>query len=152
MLTRAFAIPLVGTTLVASAALAQTPGPFPNQMVSGPIEFLTQEKAGQWSASKLKGIEVYNNDHQLVGEIRDVVVDREGNVDAVVIGVGGFLGLDEHDVALRFDQISWAEPGSRGEADVPREYPEHAIVDISKDQLLGLPEFQYAPTFSVGTR
>jgi sporulation protein YlmC with PRC-barrel domain len=155
MLTRALTSPLIGTIFAASAAVAQAPGVFPNQTMAAPAdptEFLTQEKAGQWRASKLKGVEIYNNSHQRVGEIRDVLVDRDGKIDAVIIGVGGFLGLDEHDVALRFDQLSWAEPGSRGEPVVPRDSPEHAIVNFSKDQLLGFPEFRYAPTSSFGTR
>ncbi len=147
MLTRALAFPMIGTMFLASAAFAQTAGPFSNQTVSaptGPTEFLTQEKTGEWRASKLKGLEVYNDNHQRVGEIRDVLVDRNGRVDAVVIGVGGLLGFYEHDVALRFDQISWAEPRSRGEADMPRAYPDHAVVKIAKDQLLAFPEFHYA--------
>ena len=143
MLTRALAFPLVGAMLLTSAAFAQTTGPFSNQKVSaptGPTEFLTQEKAGQWRASKLKGVEVYNDHHQRVGEIRDVLVDRDGKIDAVVIGVGGFLGLDEHDVALRFDQITWEQRNG----DMPRAYPDHAVVKMTKDQLLAFTEFHYA--------
>lgn len=147
MLTQRFALPVAGILLLASAALAQTARPFADQTVSvpsGPTEFLTQEKAGEWRASKLKGLDVYNDDRQRLGAIKDILVDRDGKIDAVVIGVGGFLGFHEHDVALRFDQISWAEPLSGGESDAPRAAPDHAVVRITKDQLLAFPEFLYA--------
>ena len=105
---------------------------------------MTQEKAGEWRASKLKGVEVYNNNHERIGEIRDVLVDGDGKVDSVVIGIGGFLGLDEHDVALRFDQISWVDSTSRNGAEMPRAYPDHAVVKMTKDQLKAFPQFHYA--------
>ncbi|MGT2478784.1 PRC-barrel domain-containing protein (plasmid) [Methylobacterium oryzae CBMB20] len=46
-------------------------------------------------------------DHVGVGKIEDVLVDGGGQVRAVVIGVGGFLGIGEKSVALPFDQIAW---------------------------------------------
>jgi len=53
---------------------------------------MTQEKPGQWRASKLNGLDVYNNDNEKVGDIREVLFNRDGKAEAVVIGVGGFLG------------------------------------------------------------
>jgi hypothetical protein len=113
MLTRTVGVPLVVATLLAVPVFAQAAVQSAGDSVAAstaPNEFLAHGVAGEWSATKFKGVRVYNNDHQRVGEIRDVLVDHDGKVDAVVIGVGGFLGLDEHDVAVRFDELSWAEP------------------------------------------
>jgi hypothetical protein len=107
MLARALAISLIGTMLSGSAAYAQTRGPIPNRTLpaTGPTGFLTQEQGGQWRASKLERLAVYDHDHHRVGESRDILVDRDGKA-AVVIGMGGFLGVSEHDVALPFSQIT----------------------------------------------
>jgi hypothetical protein len=40
-----------------------------------------------------------------VGQIRDVIMARGGSVEAVIVGVGGFLGMGEKDVAVSFDRI-----------------------------------------------
>jgi len=104
-----------------------------------------QEKAGQWRASKLDGLKVYSNNDQRVGEIRELLVGKDGHVDGVVIGTGGFLGLHEHDVAVPFDQVTWiGQPQSRAGEEMPRPYPDHAAVNMTKDQLLAAPEFKYA--------
>ena len=147
MLNRALTFSLIGGTLLTSAALAQTTPPSSTGSTAspaGPTQFLTQEKAGEWRAAKLKGVKVYNNDHQRVGEIRDVLVDPAGKIDAVVIGVGGFLGIHEHDVAVPFDQLSWVQPKTPAGASMPRPYPDRVVINMSKDRLKAAPEFHYA--------
>lgn len=155
MLTRV-AVPLVGAMLLTSASLAQTTGPSSSEAtvsaLTSSTEPMTQEKVGQWRASKLAGLAVYNEGHQRLGEVKDVLIDRDGRIDAVVIGVGGFLGFDEHDVALPFGQFSWAESRGRGEADMPRAVPDHAVVNMTKDQLLALPLFHFARRLGVWFR
>lgn len=147
MAKRAFVFALIGATLLTTAALAQTTNPPSSggtmSASAGAAGFLTQEKAGEWRASKLRGVKVYNNDHQSVGKIREVLVDRDGKIDAVVIGVGGVLGIDEHDVALPFDQLSWVNPQSRNGRTLPRAYPDHAVLNLNTDQLKAAPEFHY---------
>jgi len=70
---------------------------------------MTEEKPNQWRASKLVGINVYGPNNEKVGDINEVLVDRTGKAEAVVIGVGGFLGIGEKDVALPFDQVQWSD-------------------------------------------
>ena len=69
--------------------------------------WITQEQPGHWRSSKLEGLNVYNNNNGSIGEIKDLLVDNSGKIEAVVIGVGGFLGLGEHHVAVPFDQIKF---------------------------------------------
>ena len=66
-------------------------------------------KAGQWRASKLDGLDVYNTNNEKIGDISELILDRGGKIDAIVIGVGGFLGMEEHQVAVPFDKVQWVD-------------------------------------------
>ena len=66
-------------------------------------------KAGQWRASKLDGLDVYNPNNEKIGDISELIVDRGGKIEAVVIGVGGFLGMGEHSVAVPFEKVQWVD-------------------------------------------
>ena len=68
----------------------------------------TTNYSGQISASELLNENVLNDANEKVGDINDVVIDSNGKVAAVIVGVGGFLGMGEKDVALTFDQLSFA--------------------------------------------
>jgi hypothetical protein len=76
-------------------------------------QLLTAMQPGQFRASKLIGVNIYGseqgnrNDTDKIGDINEVIVDRMGQIQAVVIGVGGFLGIGEKDVAIPFNQIEW---------------------------------------------
>src|SRR5215212_8528432 len=116
---------LFGTALIAAPALAQTtppagtsaPASGTNQPAvtttapaSGPMttgNWMTQEQPGQWRASKLEGLDVYNQNDEKIGDISELIVDSSGKIQAVVLGVGGFLGMGERDVAIPFDQIKF---------------------------------------------
>jgi len=62
---------------------------------------------GDWRASKVVGVSVYNDNNESLGSINDLLMDKSGNIKAVVIGVGGFLGVGEHLVAVPFDKIKF---------------------------------------------
>ena len=70
---------------------------------------LYQMKAGQWRASKLDGLDVYNTNNEKIGDISELILDRGGKIEAIVIGVGGFLGMGEHQVAVPFDKVQWVD-------------------------------------------
>jgi sporulation protein YlmC with PRC-barrel domain len=67
-----------------------------------------------------------------IGDINDLVVARDGTVDAVIIGVGGFLGMGEKNVAVPFDNLQW----STGTDGKPALY-----LAATKDQLDNAPNF-----------
>lgn len=65
---------------------------------------------GQVLASNLIGKSVYSGqgeEAKKVGDINDVLMSSDGKAEAVVIGVGGFLGVGEKDVAVQFDRLHW---------------------------------------------
>jgi sporulation protein YlmC with PRC-barrel domain len=119
MLAKHLALALLSTTLMAAPALAQTNQPAGSttapaagsttapsaQMGTG--TWMTQEQPGQWRASKLEGLNVYNQNNEKIGDISELIVDSSGKIQAVVIGVGGFLGMGERDVAVPMDQIKF---------------------------------------------
>ncbi|WP_342446887.1 PRC-barrel domain-containing protein [Microvirga lotononidis] len=130
-----------------------------------PGNWMTQEQPGQWRASKLDGLNVYSQDNEKIGDISELIVDSSGTIQAVVVGVGGFLGLGERDVAIPFDQIKFVnEPlavgtvsptaptttgtvaTDRTAAAANRSAPDHAMLTttMTKDQLKAAPEFKYA--------
>src|SRR3954451_15261286 len=102
----------VGTVLATAPALAQTSpartSPPASNAPSGMSgQFITQQSPSQWRASKLVGVDVYGTDNAKIGDIREVLLNRNGAAEAVVIGVGGFLGIGEKDVAVPFSAVEW---------------------------------------------
>jgi sporulation protein YlmC with PRC-barrel domain len=99
---------LMGTALLASAAFAQTPTATTDRANMAPAAASdTSSFQGTWRASKLVGLSVYNDKNESLGSINDLLTDKNGNIKAVVIGVGGFLGVGEHLVAVPLDKIKF---------------------------------------------
>ncbi|HEY2733847.1 MAG TPA: PRC-barrel domain-containing protein, partial [Polyangiales bacterium] len=71
-----------------------------------PGTFVQQQQATQWRTSKLVGTDVYGSDNSKIGDINDVLIGSGGSVQAVVVGVGGFLGVGEKNVAIPFDALN----------------------------------------------
>ena len=79
--------------------------------------FLSQEGPDLWRASRFVGVEVLGPDGKKVGAVSDVLMDHDGHAAGVVIGVGGFLGIGQKDVALPFAAVRFtqaARPGAAG--------------------------------------
>ena len=72
-------------------------------------DFMTQEGSDMWRASRLSGIAIYGPDGRKVGNISDVLLDHSGRATTIVIGVGGFLGIGQKDVAVPYDQVHFAD-------------------------------------------
>ncbi|HWW06964.1 PRC-barrel domain-containing protein [Collimonas sp.] len=84
-----------------------------------------------WSAKKqLIGQTVYNAKKEKIGKIDDLIVSPEKAVSFVIIGAGGFVGIDRHDVAIPVNQIK----EDAGKITLP---------DATKDTIKALPAFTY---------
>jgi len=68
---------------------------------------MAQSDANEWRMTKLKGLNVYNNNNEKLGSIDDLLVDKSGQIKAAVIGVGGFLGIGDHQVAVPFTDLQF---------------------------------------------
>jgi sporulation protein YlmC with PRC-barrel domain len=183
MLRQKMMLALVGTALLTLPAFGQggsggmnqpAPGATSNQAQSGASsgqqagaqasgQFVNQAQPGQWRGSKLTGLAVYGPNNERIGDINDVLLDKSGKAETVVIGVGGFLGIGEKNVGLPWSAVQWldqpartAGTGTTGTgADRPadrtttasaanRDYPDHAMITMTKDQLQNAPAFRYA--------
>ena len=99
---------LMGTALLATAAFAQTPTATTDRATMAPAAASDSSSfQGTWRASKLVGLNVYNDKNESLGSINDLLTDKGGNIKAVVIGVGGFLGVGEHLVAIPFEKVKF---------------------------------------------
>ncbi len=71
------------------------------------IDYVTRQEPSEWSAQALIGRDVVNKAGEDLGEINNVIINESGEVVAITIGVGGFLGLGEKDVGVPFDALSF---------------------------------------------
>ena len=129
MIKRTLAATAVAALLM-TPAIAQTPA-----TTTG--AFTQNQGQNQWLGSDLIGAKVVNNANETVGEIEDILVDQNGTIQAAVIGVGGFLGVGEKDVAVSFKELKITRDQNDGDID-------KVTVNYNKDQLKSAPEFKSA--------
>ena len=168
---------LAGSALLASVAFAQSPSATTDSANTDKATTVapadTSSLKSNWRTSKMVGLSVYNDNNESLGSINDLLTDKNGDIKAVVLGVGGFLGVGEHLVAVPLDKVKFVtEPiAYTGAAGAPNAgaakttsttttgaanpppartakanpwYPDHAVFGATKDQLKAMPEFKYS--------
>jgi sporulation protein YlmC with PRC-barrel domain len=157
---------LLASTLLVPAFAQTNPPP----AASAPAVQATTPKAHgeMWRSSKLIGLNVYNDQNEKLGDISEILLDKSGKVDGVVIGVGGFLGMGQHDIMVEMSKLKFVDEPVRtsstttsttgsasGSSNRPattttttssksKWYPDHAILSgANKDSLKSMPEFKY---------
>lgn len=90
----------------------------PSVGMSKSIEFVSTQQESDWLASSLIGRTVYNQQNEELGDINDVILGEDGQVVAVLIGVGGFLGIGEKDVGVKYSALHF-QPEPQTEATQP---------------------------------
>lgn len=166
MTSKFIAIALLSTALMTGIASAQTSTTMPTDRTNTGV---TERNDGLWRSSKLIGMDVYNGTNEKIGNIQDLILDKSGKVENVILGVGGFLGMDEHYVAVGFDKLKWVNDPVRTSSTAPvvssgttvgandrqtadsrparaldeKWYPDHVVIDATKDQLKAMPPFKY---------
>lgn len=83
-------------------------------------------------ASNLIGTDVRTNDNEDIGSVDDLIIDDDGQVVAIVVSVGGFLGMGQKDVAIGWDNITRSGTGDNQEL----------RVDVSRADLKSAPKFE----------
>ena len=174
MLMKSIAAGLAGTALLATVAFAQTPSATTDKApTAAAAPTATTTASGEWRASKMSGLRIYNDANESIGSINDLLMDKSGNVKIAVIGVGGFLGMGEHLVAVPYEKLKFvneavaytgtgtgANPNARpptttttgaatgtektATTSSSKWYPDHAVFNATKDELKNMPEFKYA--------
>ena len=98
--------------------------------------------AADMRASKLLGSDVYNLKNEQIGEVQDLIIDNGKTIKAVVLSVGGFLGIGERHVAVQPGSIVLTEQND-GSAKL--------VVNTNKDELKNAPPFNFADVDKAGT-
>lgn len=69
------------------------------------IDFLPKQTAEERLASNLMGVAVEDANGENIGDVNDLVIGSNGELNAIVIGVGGFLGIGEKNIAVSYETI-----------------------------------------------
>jgi sporulation protein YlmC with PRC-barrel domain len=116
-----------GLLLAASAAAYAEP------MSAGSGELMSSVPASSLTVTDWYKQTVYDNANNKVGEIKDVLVSRDGQVNALIVGVGGVLGAGEKDVAVNFSAVKQTMKDNKV----------YLTMNANKDALKSAPGFKY---------
>ncbi len=137
---KAFLTTLSVVALMAVAAVAEdtsipktpTMAPAPSEQTK-PASAPPAAAAGEISANALLNQSVRNSANDSIGDVNDLRIDTTGRIVSVIVGVGGFLGIGEKDVALPFNDFSFGRD-PKGNVVV--------IAKVTKDTLQSAPEWK----------
>jgi sporulation protein YlmC with PRC-barrel domain len=96
--------------------------------------YATMQSANDWRSSKVVGLNVYNAKAEKIGDINDLIIGSDGAVTHAIVGVGGFLGMGEKNVAIPFASVKMARDKD-GKAT--------AMVESTKEALQAAPAYKY---------
>jgi sporulation protein YlmC with PRC-barrel domain len=103
-------------------------------MTTSGAKFVSTQTSDQWLASSFKGTDVVGSDDKKIGDVSDILFDKEGKIEAFVVSVGGFLGVGAKDVALAPTAFEVVK-GKEGTADKLK-------IAMSKDELKQAQNFE----------
>lgn len=98
--------------------------------------FLKSQSQSEWRGSKLIGASIYGPDNNSIGLVNDLIIGGDGQIKAAVIGVGGFLGVGQKEVAVPFQALNVKRMPDSASID-------RVLVSYTKDQLNNAPTFAY---------
>jgi ElaB/YqjD/DUF883 family membrane-anchored ribosome-binding protein len=115
-------------TLTAVAALMIAVSP----LAAETPNFIPEQNQSEVLGTDFVGTHVVSKDNQPLGKIANLVFDQSGHIELAVIGVGGFLGIGEKEVAVPFDVLKSVTVNNK-----------HVFsVDVTKEQLKAAPAFK----------
>lgn len=117
----------------ATDALEKEVPPAPASAAQDNTQFVTTVPADALSISTYYNEDVYDNQNNKIGDVNDILLDKEGRVSTVIIGVGGFLGVGEKDVAVPFSALKVAE----------KDGDRYLVINASKEALEKAPGYIY---------
>jgi sporulation protein YlmC with PRC-barrel domain len=123
--------------LAATTANAQTPQQSAPRQALPAVQAFTSIPANSATITHWYKQNVYDPSDNKIGEILDVLVDREGKATALIIGVGGFLGIGEKDVAVPFNAVQVTTKDNN---------KWYLVMNATKDSLKGAKGYKYDRT------
>ena len=91
-----------------SGAMNSTSGTASTTSAAASGEYITKQSETQVSANDYIGKAIYNAENNSIGDVNDLILEENGGIVAAVVGVGGFLGIGEKDVAVPMSKLTMA--------------------------------------------
>jgi sporulation protein YlmC with PRC-barrel domain len=126
--------PSGSSTPPAATTTPATPAPSASANPAGKANFVAKQTSDQWLASKFKGTDVIGTDDKKIGDVSDILFDKDKKILAYIVGVGGFLGIGQKDVAI--DPASFQMVSGRDNNDFKLR------LSMTKDELKAAPTFE----------
>jgi len=156
MMSSAVSALMVSGALAQASPPASAPATPPAATTTDAPKFIQSQSAEQFAFSKFKGTDVLGPDNAKVGDVSDVLFEKGGKMLGLIVGVGGFLGIGEKNVAIDMGAFE-VVPASTGSTAATSSTNDPADVKLkvswTKDQLKSAPDFEYykAPARTTGT-
>ena len=102
-------------------------------------------QTGPWSVAKVVGVMVYDPRNEQIGKIVDLIMDPHAIVTTAIVSVGEYLGTGDRLVAIPLETIRFPNNATTtGSLTAERKWaPDRAVLNTTKDVLLGMPPFNY---------
>ena len=97
------------------------------------VESMSKLPSDSWTITNYYKQDVYDKSQNTVGKIDDVLIDKSGKITTLMVGVGGFLGVGEKDVALPFAAVQPEKKNNKW----------YLTVDETKDSLKTAVGYKY---------
>lgn len=121
------------TFLMLTVAAMLSGGSFAQSMAAGRAELMNSVPTSAKTVSDWYKQDIYDPSDSKIGKIDDVLVSNNGQVEALIVGVGGFLGAGEKDVAVPFSAVKPTTKNNKT----------YLTMDTTKDALKSAPGFKY---------
>lgn len=97
-------------------------------------KYTGQQAPDEWRSSKIVGLNVYNAKNEKIGDINDLILAGNGKAEHAIVGVGGFLGMNEKNVAIPFTELKFSR---KDDGSI------HIMFDSTKEALQGAPNYVF---------
>ncbi|HVT28957.1 MAG TPA: PRC-barrel domain-containing protein [Lacipirellulaceae bacterium] len=124
--------PTTPSTTPSATETPSTTAPSATTAGTAPVWYSHQQ--GEWRSTQLVGSKVKNNAGDTIGDINDIILSNDGSAAAAVIGVGGFLGMGEHQVAVQFKSLKISRDSNGNDV---------VMLDTTKDALKNAPQWTW---------
>jgi len=131
---------LIAGFMLTTPATAQDTGSQSEASTTENVKFVAQQKTNQDLVSRFLGTQVVNPGGEPLGRVNDLALNAAGQVEVIVIGVGGFLGVGEKNVGVAYDALA-RQQGDEGKTEL--------VLDASQGDLTDAPEYLTADNQSL---
>lgn len=98
------------------------------------LNYATTQNSSDFRSTKMVGLNVYNSKAEKIGDINDLIIGADGSITHAVVGVGGFLGMGEKNVAVPFRSIKMNRD---------KDGKLTAMIDSTKEALKSAPTYKF---------